>query len=90
MCGEGKYADREKFPYPTFITTDLGMPKADGFAILEFLQKNPEWKVIPTGVLSASQDQDDIQKSYRLGANSYHEKPQTSEQLRQQLKILHD
>jgi hypothetical protein len=30
MCGEGKYSDREKFPYPTFITTHLKMPTAIG------------------------------------------------------------
>jgi len=90
MRGEGKYADREKFAYPTFITTDLKMPKADGFAVLEFLKKNPEWKIIPAVVLSASRDLDDIKKSYLLGASSYHVKPQSMEKLEQQLKILHD
>ena len=68
MCGEGKYADRSKFPYPTFVTTDLKMPRADGFAVLEFLKKNPAWRVIPAVVLSASSDLDDIKK--RLCARS--------------------
>lgn len=90
MCGDGKYADREKFAYPTFITTDLKMPKADGFAGLEFLKKNPEWKVIPAVVLSASYDLDDVKKAYMLGASSYHVKPKTLEDLCRQLKILHD
>jgi CheY-like chemotaxis protein len=90
MCGEGKYADRDKFAYPTFITTDLKMPRADGFAVLEFLKKNPEWKVIPAVVLSASRDLDDVKKSYMLGASSYHVKPNTVEDLCRQLKILHD
>jgi CheY-like chemotaxis protein len=90
MCGEGKYADRDKFAYPTFITTDLKMPRADGFAVLEFLKKNPEWKVIPAVVLSASYDLDDVKKSYMLGASSYHVKPKTLEDLCRQLKILHD
>ena len=31
MMGEGKYADRRVYAYPTFITTDLKMPGADGF-----------------------------------------------------------
>src|SRR3954463_6532049 len=64
MMGEGKYADRQKFAYPTFIITDLKMPRADGFAVLEFLKANPEWAIIPTIVLSASTDLDDIKKSY--------------------------
>ena len=52
ILGEGKYSDRKKFAYPTFIITDLKMPKADGFAVLEFLKSNPKWKMIPTIVLS--------------------------------------
>ena len=35
MKGEGKYSDRTAYTYPTFITTDLKMPQADGFAVLE-------------------------------------------------------
>ena len=88
MMGEGKYSDRKKFAYPTFIITDLKMPRADGFAVLEFLKGNPEWAVIPTIVLSASSDPDDIKKSYMLGASSYHVKPQSAEELRNQLAVI--
>lgn len=88
MMGEGKYSDREKFAYPTFIITDLKMPRADGFAVLEFLKGNPEWKVIPTIVLSASADLDDIKKSYMLGASSYHVKPATAQGLQEQLTVI--
>jgi CheY-like chemotaxis protein len=90
MMGEGKYSDRKKFAYPTFIITDLKMPGADGFAVLEFLKNNPEWKVIPTIVLSASSDLDDIKKAYMLGASSYHVKPGTAEELRHQLAVIND
>jgi CheY-like chemotaxis protein len=88
MMGEGKYADRKKYAYPTFIITDLKMPAADGFAVLEFLKSNPAWKVIPTIVFSASRDLDDIRRSYVLGASSYHVKPSTLEELFNQLAIL--
>src|SRR5688500_14341885 len=89
MMGEGKYSDREKFAYPTFIITDLKMPRADGFAVLEFLKSNPEWKVIPTIVFSASADLDDIKKAYMLGASSYHVKPRTHGALMHQMLVLH-
>jgi len=88
MMGEGKYADRQKFAYPTFVITDLKMPRADGFAVLEFLNGNPEWAIIPTIVLTASQDLDDIKKSYMLGASSYHLKPQNFEDLQKQLSAI--
>ena len=52
MMGEGKFSDRAKYPYPTFIITDLRMPGADGFAVLEHLKANPAWAIIPTVVLS--------------------------------------
>lgn len=88
MMGEGKYADRKTFEYPTFVMTDLKMPRADGFAVLEFLKGNPEWAIIPTIVLSASSDLDDIKKSYMLGASSFHIKPTTPERLQEQLAVI--
>ncbi|HYG33836.1 MAG TPA: response regulator [Clostridia bacterium] len=90
LLGEGKYSDRAKFPYPTFIMTDLKMPKADGFSVLEHLKTNPEWAIIPTVVLSASTDPDDIKKSYLLGASCYHVKPNGFEALKSQLRALHE
>src|SRR5687767_6468716 len=90
MKGEGKYADRKTYAYPTFITTDLKMPDADGFAVLEHLKKNPEWAVIPTVVLTSSRDLDDIKKAYMLGASSYHVKPGSPDELRKLLTILND
>ncbi|MHB1306380.1 MAG: response regulator [Limisphaerales bacterium] len=90
MMGEGRYADRTVYAYPTFITTDLKMPGADGFAVLEHLKRNPECTIIPTVVLTSSRDLDDIKKAYMLGASSYHVKPRSLEELRLQLKVLHD
>ena len=90
MMGEGKYADRTVFAYPTFISTDLKMPGKDGFAVLEHLKRNPDWAIIPTVVLTSSSDLDDIKKAYMLGASSYHVKPNTPDQLREQLRVLHN
>jgi len=90
LCGENRYADRERFPYPSFIMTDLKMPGVDGFGVLEFLRKNPEWQITPVVVFSASLDTDDIKKCYALGASSYHVKPPNLEALRRQLKVLLD
>ncbi len=89
MMGEGKFSDRTVYAYPTFVMTDLKMPSADGFAVLEHLKGNPEWAIIPTVVFSSSSDPDDIKKSYMLGASSYHIKPHTMAGLREHLDILH-
>jgi CheY-like chemotaxis protein len=47
MMGEGEFADRAKFAYPTFVLTDLHMSDGDGFSVLEFLKTNPEWGSFP-------------------------------------------
>lgn len=75
LIGEGKYADRAKYPFPTLIITDLNMPSGDGFDVLEFLQYNPAWNIVPRIVLSNSNDDDDVRTAYLLGASIYHVKP---------------
>jgi CheY-like chemotaxis protein len=90
MMGEGEYADRVKYPYPSFIITDLNMPGADGFEVLRHLKANPSWAVIPTVVLTSSVDPDDVRTAYSLGASSYHRKPVGYEELLLQIEILHN
>ena len=89
MKGEGRYADRLEYPYPTFILTDLKMTQGDGFSVLAFLKRNPDWAIIPTVVLSASVSPDDIKKAYQLGASSFHNKPVSNEELAKLLATLH-
>ena len=75
LQGQGKYSNRARYPYPTFLITDLKMPGIDGFAVLAHLRENPDRAITPTIVLSASSDPDDIRLAYQLGANSYIVKP---------------
>jgi CheY-like chemotaxis protein len=85
MIGEGKFADREKFPFPTLIITDLKMEQGDGFDVLEFLAHNPAWSVVPRLVFTGSDYDDDIRTAYSLGASAYHVKPRGMEDLRKQM-----
>jgi two-component system, response regulator len=57
------------------VLLDLKLPKADGFEILEALKKQPRFKTLPVVVLSSSNQDRDVQKSYALGANGYVQKP---------------
>jgi CheY-like chemotaxis protein len=90
LKGEGQYADRSAFPYPTFVMTDLKMRDGDGFAVLQHLKSRPEWAVIPTVVFSGSSDEDDIKRAYMLGAGSYIVKPTDFDELRVRLRIFFD
>ncbi|MEO6181902.1 MAG: response regulator [Verrucomicrobiota bacterium] len=89
LMGEGKFSERSLFPYPSFVMTDLQMPTGDGFTVLEFLKKNPEWAIIPTVVFSSSADLDDIKRSYMLGAGSYIVKPGNFVEMRRRLGIFY-
>ena len=90
LKGEGKFADRSKFEFPSYILTDLNMKPGDGFAVLEFLKHNPALSVIPVVMLSSSEDHDDIRQAYLLGASSYFVKPSDLADLKRLLKKIHD
>lgn len=81
MIGEGKFADRTKYPFPTLVITDLNMDQGDGFDVLEFMQNNPAWSVVPRVVFSSSDDDDDVRTAFLLGASVYHLKPAQSTDL---------
>lgn len=75
LMGDGVFADRDNYPYPSMLLTDINMPGVDGFDILEHLQNNPTNAIVPSIVLSSSEDTHDINTAYRLGACSYFVKP---------------
>ena len=86
LRGEGKYADRQQFPFPTTLITDLKMPRKSGFEVLHWLKENPACSIIPVIVLTSSREPSDIDEAYRLGANAYMVKPVVSEEWTQMIK----
>jgi CheY-like chemotaxis protein len=90
LAGEGAYADRTAFPYPFMVITDLKMSGADGFELLHYLKRDPDYAIIPVLVLSGSDDEDDVKRAYRMGASSYIRKPQELGELRLVLRIFYD
>jgi CheY-like chemotaxis protein len=87
LQGAGAYANREKYPFPRAIITDLKMPRCTGFELLEWLQKHPECHVIPTIVLSASAEDRDVKRCFQLGANCYFQKPSSFAELCELVKV---
>lgn len=60
---------------PDLIVLDLNLPIVSGFEVLEFLKSDPQLRKLPVVVLSGSSDQDEIERCYTAGANSYFCKP---------------
>ncbi len=90
LKGEGQFADRKKFEFPSYLVTDLQMAQGDGFTLLEFLKDHPALSVIPVVMLSSSEDADDIRQAYLLGASSFLVKPHTLAGLKTLLRKVHE
>ena len=71
----GKYRDEKKFPRPDLILLDIRMPKLGGFEVLKKLKSDPQYSFIPVVMLTSSQNEEDVLKSYGFGAASYIPKP---------------
>ena len=69
---QGKYADAET---PDLILLDLNMPRMDGRQALHEIKNDKNLKLIPVVILTTSQQEEDIARSYTEGANCYVSKP---------------
>lgn len=69
---EGAYSD---VPRPDLILLDLNLPKMDGREVLVHIKEDNDLKTIPTVILTTSEAEADIVKSYQLRANCYLSKP---------------
>ncbi|HEX8831540.1 MAG TPA: response regulator, partial [Longimicrobium sp.] len=77
----GRYAPPASAPRPGLILLDLNMPRKDGREALREIKSDPLLRSIPVVVLTTSRADEDIARSYDLGANSYIAKPVTFEGL---------
>jgi len=68
----GKHA---KAPRPDLILLDLNLPRKDGREVLSEIKSDDELKTIPVVILTTSQAEEDVVKSYHLHANCYVTKP---------------
>ncbi len=84
----GKYAGTGLAPRPGIILLDLNMPKKDGREALREIKSDPGLRSIPIVVLTTSKHEEDVLRSYDLGANSYITKPVTFQGLVDVVKSL--
>ena len=80
LLHKGKY-NASNAPKPGLILLDLNMPKKDGREALKEIKADPELKRIPIVVLTTSEADEDIVKSYDLGVSSFITKPVTFDSL---------
>jgi CheY-like chemotaxis protein len=69
---EGSYAEA---PRPDLVLLDLNLPRKDGREVLEEVKADPELRTIPVVILTTSEAEEDVLRSYALHANAYVTKP---------------
>ncbi len=82
---EGKY---EKASTPDLILLDLNLPRMNGLEVLEVLKSHPTLRRIPVVVLTTSDSEADVLKTYDLHANCYIAKPLDLEQFINVIKSI--
>jgi two-component system response regulator len=74
LFGTGPHADHPP-QLPEIVLLDLNLPRLDGLEVLRRLRADSRTKYLPVVVLTSSGQEQDILRSYDLGANSYVRKP---------------
>lgn len=87
LFGTGVHAGRG-VATPTLILLDLKLPKVDGLEVLRRMRDDPRTRLLPVVVLTSSKEEQDLVRSYRLGANSYIRKPVNFEQFIEAVRQL--
>jgi two-component system response regulator len=75
LFGTGAYEGRDVADKPHLILLDLKLPRLDGMDVLKRIRADERVRLIPVVVLTSSREQEDLLRSYALGANSYIRKP---------------
>lgn len=75
LFATGRYAGRDASRLPSVMMVDLKLPKIDGLEVLRRVRADERTKLLPVVVLTASKEDEDVMRSYALGANAYVRKP---------------
>jgi CheY-like chemotaxis protein len=84
----GKYANPTTSPRPDLVLLDLNMPKIDGRQVLQRLRADASLRRLAVVIFTTSQHEEDVIRTYDLGANSYITKPMEFQQFIQVIKAL--
>ena len=84
---EGSHSDA---PRPDIILLDLNLPRMDGREVLTQIKADDNLKTIPTVILTTSDSEADVARSYQLHANCYLKKPVQLEQFESLVKSIND
>jgi CheY-like chemotaxis protein len=89
LSGVNGFEDREKFPLPALVLLDLKMPRKSGLEVLAWIRGQEKLRRLLVVIFTSSKHDEDINRAYDLGANSYLVKPVGFDILVDVAKLLH-
>jgi CheY-like chemotaxis protein len=84
----GPYSGRDPVCQPKVILLDLKLPKVDGLEVLEQIRSDPHTQAVPVVILTSSKLERDVMRGYRLGVNSFIQKPVDFDRFRTTIQQL--
>ena len=75
LFGTGTFAGRDLSVMPAVVVLDLKLPRLSGLEVLSKIRETAETRRLPVVVLTSSEDETQIEEAYKLGANSFIQKP---------------
>jgi two-component system, chemotaxis family, response regulator Rcp1 len=84
------YLNNPNLPRPDIVLLDLNLPRTSGLEVLAAIKDDPLLRIIPVVILTTSQDETDIARSYRSHANCYITKPVDFEKFLHVVRSLED
>ena len=88
LFATGPHAGRDASQLPAVVLLDLHLPRTDGFGLLRRLRADARTRLLPVVILTSSGEEQDIAKSYSLGANSFVRKPVDPDQFSEAVRQL--
>lgn len=88
LARRGPFQDPQSSPRPGLILLDLKLPKVDGLTVLNTVKTTPTLRAIPVLMLTSTDDQQEVNRCYALGANSYVVKPIRYDEFQARIKAL--
>lgn len=88
LFGTGEHTGRDTKVVPQIILLDLKLPRLDGLQVLQQIRADERTRRLPVVIFTSSNEEEDMIKSYNLGANSYVRKPVDFEKFLEAAKQL--
>ena len=90
LAGNGPFANRQKYPLPCLLLLDLNMPVKNGFEVLQWIRRHPNFKTLPVVIVSGSNQPSDVAAAKQLGITDYLVKPAGPAALIEILRVRKD